>query len=64
MDWGIFSGAYDVSPENSRILAIRKDVDVQDDKAIEQSPVEPYTINVVVNWFSELNEKVPISDTQ
>ena len=64
LDRAIFSGDYDVSPENSRILAIRKDVDVQDDKAIEQSPVEPCTINVVVNWFSELNEKVPVSDAE
>ena len=64
LDRAIFSGDFDVSPENSHILAIRKDVDVQDDKAIEQSPVDPYTINVVVNWFSELNEKVPVSDAE
>jgi Tol biopolymer transport system component len=44
---GLMSTAYDVSPDGQRFLMI---------KANEQPPAQ---INVVLNWFEELKQKVP-----
>jgi Tol biopolymer transport system component len=44
------SHAYDVSPDGQRFLMI---------KATEQAQAAPTQINVVLNWFEELKQKVP-----
>jgi eukaryotic-like serine/threonine-protein kinase len=44
---GLMGTAYDVSPDGQRFLMI---------KASEQAPTQ---INVVLNWFEELKQKVP-----
>jgi len=41
---------YDVSPDGQRFLMI---------KPSEQEQAAPTQINVVLNWFEELNQKVP-----
>ena len=42
---------YDVSPDGQRFLML---------KPIEQSQAAPTQINVVLNWFEELKQKVPV----
>ena len=41
---------YDVSPDGQRFLML---------KPIEQARAAPTQINVVLNWFEELKQKVP-----
>jgi hypothetical protein len=41
---------YDVSPDGQRFLMV---------KPPEQAGVAPTQINVVLNWFEELKQKVP-----
>jgi hypothetical protein len=41
---------YDVSPDGQRFLMV---------KATEQEQAAPTQINVVLNWFEELKQKVP-----
>ena len=41
---------YDVSPDGQRFLML---------KPIEQAQAAPTQINVVLNWFEELKQKVP-----
>ena len=41
---------YDVAPDGQRFLMV---------KAVEQAQVAPTQINVVLNWFEELKQKVP-----
>jgi hypothetical protein len=41
---------YDVSPDGQRFLMI---------KPVEQKQAGPTQINVVLNWFEELKQKVP-----
>jgi eukaryotic-like serine/threonine-protein kinase len=41
---------YDVSPDGQRFLMV---------KPVEQEGAAPTQINVVLNWFAELNQKVP-----
>jgi eukaryotic-like serine/threonine-protein kinase len=41
---------YDVSPDGQRFLIL---------KPTEQAQVAPTQINVVLNWFEELKQKVP-----
>jgi len=41
---------YDVSPDGQRFLML---------KPVEQEGAAPTQINVVLNWFAELNQKVP-----
>jgi eukaryotic-like serine/threonine-protein kinase len=53
--WGVQAGqmgtAYDVSPDGQRFLMI---------KPVEQTGAAPTQINVVLNWFEELKQKVPV----
>jgi hypothetical protein len=42
--------SYDVSPDGQRFLML---------KPIEQTQLAPNQINVVLNWFEELKQKVP-----
>ena len=42
---------YDVSPDGQRFLMI---------KPSEQAQAAPTQINVVLNWFEELKQKVPV----
>ena len=42
---------YDVSPDGQRFLML---------KPIEQAQAAPTQINVVLNWFEELKQKVPV----
>ncbi len=46
----ITSPNYDVSPDGQRFLML---------KAVEQAEAAPTQINVVLNWFEELKQKVP-----
>ena len=48
-DWPLISAAYDVSPDGQRFLMV---------KTAEQAS-SPTQINVVLNWFEELKQKVP-----
>jgi hypothetical protein len=41
---------YDVSPDGQRFLML---------KPVEQAEAAPTRINVVLNWFEELKQKVP-----
>ena len=41
---------YDVSPDGQRFLML---------KTVEQAQTAPTQINVVLNWFEELKQKVP-----
>jgi hypothetical protein len=41
---------YDVAPDGQRFLMV---------KPIEQAQAAPTQINVVLNWFEELKQKVP-----
>ncbi len=41
---------YDVTPDGQRFLML---------KPSEQAPAAPTQINVVLNWFEELKQKVP-----
>jgi hypothetical protein len=41
---------YDVSPDGQRFLMV---------KSSEQEAAAPTQINVVLNWFEELKQKVP-----
>ena len=41
---------YDVSPDSQRFLML---------KPIEQAQAAPTQINVVLNWFEELKQRVP-----
>ncbi len=41
---------YDVSPDGQRFLML---------KPVEQAQTAPTQINVVLNWFEELKQKVP-----
>ena len=47
---GLMSTAYDVSPDGQRFLML---------KPVEQAQAAPTQINVVLNWFEELKQKVP-----
>jgi len=47
---GISTPNYDVSPDGQRFLML---------KPVEQSQAGPTQINVVLNWFEELKQKVP-----
>jgi serine/threonine-protein kinase len=47
---GISNPNYDVSPDGQRFLML---------KPVEQSQAAPTQINVVLNWFEELKQKVP-----
>jgi Tol biopolymer transport system component len=47
---GISTPNYDVSPDGQRFLMV---------KPVEQSQVASTQINVVLNWFEELKQKVP-----
>jgi len=49
---GISTPNYDVSPDGQRFLML---------KPVEQSQSAPTQINVVLNWFEELKQKVPTS---
>jgi hypothetical protein len=42
---------YDVSPDGQRFLML---------KPVEQAQAAPTQINVVLNWFEELKQKVPM----
>jgi len=42
---------YDVSPDGQRFLMLRP---------VEQAQAAPTQINVVLNWFEELKQKVPV----
>jgi hypothetical protein len=42
---------YDVSPDGQRFLMV---------KASESAKAAPTQINVVLNWFEELKQKVPV----
>ena len=42
---------YDVSPDGQRFLML---------KPTEQAEAAPTQINVVLNWFEELKQKVPV----
>jgi Tol biopolymer transport system component/predicted Ser/Thr protein kinase len=44
-----FAGAYDVSPDGKRFLMIRHDPDWA-----------PHQLNVILNWFDELKQQVPL----
>jgi hypothetical protein len=48
-DWSLIGTAYDVSPDGQRFLMV---------KATEQAS-SATQINVVLNWFEELKQKVP-----
>ena len=48
-DWPLIGTAYDVSPDGQRFLMV---------KATEQASAATQ-INVVLNWFEELKQKVP-----
>jgi hypothetical protein len=48
--------AWDVDPKNDRFLMITRP-DVGADASPEQSQTR---INVVLNWFEELKERVPV----
>ena len=48
-EWPLIDTAYDVSPDGQRFLMT---------KAAEQA-AEATQINVVLNWFEELKQKVP-----
>jgi hypothetical protein len=46
---GLLGTAYDVSPDGQRFLML---------KPVEQAQAGPTQINVVLNWFEELKQKV------
>ena len=46
---------YDVSPDGQRFLML---------KPSEQAQAAPTQINVVLNWFEELKQKVPTGTKQ
>ena len=46
---------YDVSPDGQRFLML---------KPVEQAQAAPTQINVVLNWFEELKQKVPTGTKQ
>ena len=47
---GVGRAEYDITPNGQRFLMIRQ---------IEQDSAEPQQINVVLNWFEELKQRVP-----
>jgi hypothetical protein len=48
---GVKMPYYDVSPDGQRFLML---------KSTEQAGNAPTQINVVLNWFEELKQKVPV----
>jgi dipeptidyl aminopeptidase/acylaminoacyl peptidase len=58
----LFSGPYlgwDVSPDGKRFLLIREKREVSSDR--ESETVGLRKINIVLNWFEELKERVPVN---
>ncbi len=47
---------WDISPDGERFLMIKQDFSGDDASGDEK----PQQINVVVNWFEELKERVPV----
>jgi serine/threonine protein kinase len=48
--------SWDISPDGKRFLMIKPPVEIDDPSTVEV----PRKINIVVNWFEELKERVPV----
>jgi Tol biopolymer transport system component len=56
----LFSGPYldsDISPDGKRFLMVKAEGDESSDS--ETATADPRKINIVLNWFEELKERVP-----
>ena len=52
---------FDISPDGQRFLMVKLMESTEDESQAEDPPAEtPHKINIVLNWFEELKERVPI----
>jgi len=55
------SQSYDVDPDGKRFLMLKEAATADDESQAEEFTFEaPRKINIVLNWFEEIKEKVPV----